>query len=220
MRRILLGILFLLPAFVLAGWLFAEQFPILLSPQWWWISASSPNGAPAACEAATSLRLYQGQRLLFQQPTISAEAAKISADRLIAEHYTLDDSTPPVPLEYGGPSLFSAVFEGQRRLVWVYTARVMTSHVSALPGSEMPGPAAVVYLDANTGDMLALLSAVGAGNASVICPFPLRDWAVATIRFTPFVALAGYVGLLLLLGIVWIVLRLLRKTRAKRQNTV
>ena len=222
MRRLLTGILLSLPALVLAGWLFAEQSPILLSPQWWWISSTSPDGAPAACEAATSLNVYQGQRVLLQQPAISAGEAKTSADQAIAEHYRLADEqeTNAAALEYGGPSLFSAVFDGERRLVWLYTARLMTSHTARMPGTDMPGAAAVVYLDATTGETLALLSAVGTGDAEAMCPFPLRDWAVETVRSTPFLALAGYLGLLLVLTLGWAVARTIRRRRAQRQNTL
>jgi hypothetical protein len=46
-----------------------------------------------------------------------------------------------------------------------------------------------------------------------MCPFPLRDWAVVTLRSTPFLALAGYVGLLVVLGIAGIIYRIVRYHR-------
>lgn len=212
MRRLLIVVLISLPAFVLGGWLLSEQLPILLAPQWWWIGANTPGGAPAACEAATSLRLYDGERVLFEQPSVSPEDARRAADQIIAEHYAIDDEDA-IPIEYGGPSLFRATLNGERRLVWLYTARIMTSHVATLPGTDMTGAAVIVYLDANTGDVLALLSAVGAGAAEVMCPFPLRDWAVAAVRSTPFLALAGYVGLLLIAGVALIGYRVTQNLR-------
>lgn len=217
MRRFFIIVPSLLPVLVLGGWLLSEQLPILLAPQWWWITANSTEGAPAACEAATSLRLYNGERVLFEQPTVSSEDAKAAADRLIAEQYANvgEDEAALTPLEYGGPSLFRATLDGQRRLVWVVTARVGTSHIAGMPGMEMPGAAAVVYIDANTDEPLALLLAAGAGNAPAMCPFPLRDWAVVTIRSTPFLALVGYVGLLLVLGVIVIVYWIVRHNRRK-----
>lgn len=215
-RRSLLVIL-TIPVLVFGGWLLSQQLPILLAPQWWWISASSPDGAPAACEAAISLRLYDGERVLFEQPTISSDAAKAAADRIIVEHYSgIEDETVSARA-YGGPSLFLATLDGERRLVWVVTARIENSHVAGMPGMEMPGAAAVVYVDANTGEPLSLLSAVGAGNAPAMCPFPLRDWAVEMVRSTPFLALAGYVGLLVVLGIAIVAYRIVRR-RSPQDN--
>jgi hypothetical protein len=214
-RRFFIIVLLFLPAVVLGGWLLSEQLPILLAPQWWWIGANTPGGAPAACEAATSLRLYNGERVLFEQSAISAADARTAADRFIAQHYAVEDENAAVPIEYGGPSLFRATLTGERRLVWLYTARIATSHVVTLPGTDMPGAAVIVYLDANTGDVLALLSAVGAGAAEVMCPFPLRDWVVAAARSTPFVALAGYAGLLLALGALLLGYRIIRNLRKK-----
>lgn len=201
MRRILVILLFSLPLLVLAGWLFSRQAPVLLGPQWWWLSASGTSGAPAACEAAASLQRYGGQRVLFQQPAIASQDALARAQAAIADHYQLADGAPVTILETGGPSLFSAVFAGERRLVWLVSARIATSQIADLPGTDMPGAAALVYVDAATGEPLALLSAVGAGQAAVMCPFPLRDWAVATVRSTPFLLLAGYAGLLVVLGL-------------------
>jgi hypothetical protein len=218
MRRLLIAVFFSLPALALGGWLLLQQLPILLAPQWWWISANSPNGAPAACEAATSLRLYNGERVLFEQPPVSSEDAKAAADRLIAERYTNvgeAETTAVTPLEYGGPSLFRATLDSERRLVWLVTARVATSHIAGMPGMEMPGAAAIVYVDANTGEPLTLLSAAGAGHAPAMCPFPLRDWAVVTLRSTPFLALAGYVGLMVALGVTLIIYRIVRHNRHK-----
>jgi hypothetical protein len=220
MRRIPIVILFSLPALVLGGWLLSEQLPVLVAPQWWWISANSPQGAPAACEAATSLRLYNGERVLFEQPTISSDEAKAAADSFIAEQYSKagEDGTAVTSLEYGGPSLFRATLNGERRLVWLYTARVETSHIANMPGTEMPGMAAIIYMDANTGESLALLSAAGAGNAPAMCPFPVRDWAVVAVRGTPFLALTGYVGLLVFLGVVVIIYRIVRRRRTQPQE--
>lgn len=218
MRRLLIAVFFSLPALALGGWLLSEQLPILLAPQWWWIATSSPDGAPAACEAATSLHLYDGERVVFDQPTISSEEAKAAADRLIAEQYTNvgeGETTAVTPLEYGGPSLFRATLDGERRLVWLVTARVATSHIARMPGMEMPGAATIVYVDANTGEPLALLSAAGAGNAPAMCPFPLRDWTVGTLRSTPFLALTGYVGLLVVLSVILIFYRIVRHNRRK-----
>lgn len=198
----------------------SQQFPILLAPQWWWISANNPDGAPAACEAATSLSLYDGERVLFEQPAISSDQAKAAADDWIAAQYVMvdEDETPITSLEYGGPSLFRATLNGERRLVWLYTARLKTSHIAGTPGMDMPGAAAIVYMDANTGEPLALLSAVGAGNAPAMCPFPLRDWAVVTVRSTPFLALAGYIGLLVVLGVVTIIYRIIRRRQKPAQE--
>jgi hypothetical protein len=214
LRRIFMIVFLSLPALLLAGWLLSEQLPILLSPQWWWISANSPIGAPAACEAASTLRLYNGERVLFEQPTVSSEDAKVTADRLIAEYYVGEDEAAVSPLEYGGPSLFRVSLDGERRLAWLYTAQIATSRVAGLPGVAMPGAAAIIYVDASTGEPLALLSAAGAGNAEAICPFPLRDWAVAAARSTPFIAFAVYTGLLLALGVLVVVYRFVRKRRS------
>jgi len=216
-RRFFIIVLLFLPALILGGWLLSQQLPTLLAPQWWWISANHPNGAPAACEAATSLRLYDGERVLFEQPAISADAAKIATDSLITEQYASADGEVITPVEYGGPSLFRATLDGQRRLVWVVTAQLETSHVAGMPGTEMPGAAAIVYVDANTGEPLALLSAVGAGNAPAMCPFPLRDWAVVMVRSTPFLALAGYMGFLIVLGIAAIIYRVVRR-KSSQEN--
>jgi hypothetical protein len=190
----------------------------LLAPQWWWISASSPDGAPAACEAATSLRLYDGERAFLEQPTISSEDAKAAADSLITEHYASAEGETITPVEYGGPSLFRATLDGTRRLVWVVTARLESSHIAGMPGMEMPGAVAIVYVDANTGETLALLSAVGAGNAPAMCPFPLRDWAVVMVRSTPFLAFAGYLGLVVVICVAAVIYRILRR-RTPQENT-
>jgi hypothetical protein len=134
---------------------------------------------------------------------------------MIAEQYASADGEVVTPLEYGGPSLFRATLEGERRLVWVVTARLESSHIAGMPGMEMPGAAAIVYVDANTGETLMLFSAVGAGNAPAMCPFPLRDWAVVMVRSTSFLALAGYVGLILGLGVIMSIYRIVRRRRER-----
>lgn len=213
MRRFVVALL-LLPAVVLGGWLLSEQLPALLEPQWWWIGANGSGGAPAACEAASSLRLYSGERALFEQPTVSADAAKTAADQFIAAHYASGDAAEAAaPIDYSVPSLFRATLDGERRLVWLYTARIASSHVATLPGTDMPGAAVIVYLDANTGEALQGLSAAGASDAEAMCPFPLRDWAVAAARSTAFMTFAGYVGLLLVLGVFVTGWRLISRRR-------
>lgn len=188
MRRLLLIIVgLILPALLLGGWLFYEQWPLWTAAHPGWL----PEGAPGACAAVASLRAFNAERASEGAAVTPLEARQL-AGRLTEAHYDLD--APPV---YADPVLVRADFPNAgRRLAWLYTA--------ALPGESVPPKAAVVYLDAENGGALALITGVQGGET---CTLDLRALLRRAMRTTPALALAGYVGLVAVGGIIFVVYR-------------
>lgn len=187
MRRLLVIAALLLPALLLGGWLIWEQWPIWNAPQPNWL----PEGAPGVCAAVASLRVLNAERAGDQAEVTPLEARKL-ADRLTQHLYDLD--APPA---YAEPVLVRADFPNVgRRLVWLYTA--------ALPGER----AAVIYLDAETGGALSVITG---GAAPAACTLDPRALLHRAVRTTPALALAGYGGLVVAGGVLMVGLRWVRR---------
>ncbi len=203
MRRLLIvGALLGLPALVLAGWLFSSILPTFTAPAPWWLTSNEPGGAPAACEAAGVLRLFNAERVRADLPVTAAEARK-RAERAI------NRLLPQAQIRAeGGPTLVRLrPADRPRAYAWIYTARIFDSPAANLPGAALPGPAAVLLIDAESGAVVFSALAAGAGQGEASCPFPWRDWAVETVRSVPFLALAGYSAALIALTLIWLLLR-------------
>lgn len=201
-RLLIVGALLSLPALVLAGWLLASVLPTFTAPAPWWLTSAEPGGAPAACEAAGILRLFNAERVRADLPVTAVEARK-RAERAI------NRLVPQAQIRAeGGPTLVRLqTADRQQSYAWIYTARILDSPVANLPGATLPGPAAVALIDAESGAVVFSALAAGAGQGEASCPFAWRDWAVETVRSAPFLALAGYSAALTALSLIWLLRR-------------
>lgn len=172
-RRLALSVAALLPAVILGGWLLAEQLPLWTAPRYWWIT---PADAPAACAAIGTLTTYSATRS-NATPAVSAAEARSRAEKVLQWQYNL-----PVPPErFSDPLLLSGTFNGDRRLAWLITAAL-----------DVGG--SVIYVDAATGDPLAVIAAV---TPNAACPFDLRGALVNMARSRAFLLFAGYSGIVI-----------------------
>lgn len=180
----------LIPAVLLGAWLLSEQLPVWTAPQPWWIT---PADAPAACAAVGTLTAYRASRVNDTVAVTSAEALN-RAEKALTWQYQL---TAP-PERFSDPLLVRGTFDGEPRTAWLITAAL-----------DVGG--SIVYLDATTGDPLAIVAAV---TPNAACPFDLRGTLVDMARSRAFQLFAGYVGLLVVGTVALLVIRVLRKRRA------
>lgn len=189
MRRALIAVVILIPALILGARLLTEQLPIWTAPQQWWL----PTDAPAACAAVGSMSAYRAVRS-NETPAIPAVEAVRRAEKVIAwQYFTAGD----VPMSE--PLLISGMFDGETRLAWVITAALSTAE---------SGGGTVIYVDAATGDPLAVVAALSPNAA---CPFDLRGALVDLVRSQAFLLFAGYAGAVMVAGAALLVIRLIQR---------
>lgn len=194
-----------LPTLLLAGWFFITQWPLWTAAQSWWITPRGADSAPAGCEAAGLLRALGASRA-FGETAINAADAERLARAVLVEAY----GDLPAGLPAGGPGLVQVTVGGTQRTAWIITTALAARRVDA-SGIVLPYPAAVVLVDAATGDILELAHAANAGDAARDCPFPLRTLVVNALRSAPFVGMAVYLGAVFVLGASWLVVRRMRR---------
>lgn len=189
-KRLAAIVALLIPAVLLGAWLLSEQLPVWTAPQPWWIT---PADAPAACAAVGTLTAYGATRINDTVAVTPAEALN-RAEKALTWQYQL--AAPPE--RFSDPLLVRGTFDGAPRTAWLITAAL-----------DVGG--SVVYLDATTGDPLAIVAAV---TPNAACPFDLRGTLVDMARSQSFQLFAGYVGLLVVGAVALLVMRVLLKRRA------
>jgi hypothetical protein len=189
-KRLTAIVALLLPAVILGTWLLSEQLPVWTAPQSWWLT---PTDAPAACAAVGTLTAYRAARVNDTVPVTPAEALN-RAEKALTWQYQL--AAPPE--HFSDPLLVRGTFDGEPRTVWLITAAL-----------DVGG--SLVYLDATTGDPLAIVAAV---TPNAACPFDLRGTLVDMARSRSFQLFAGYLGLLVVAGVALLIIRVIRKRRA------
>ncbi|MBK8029907.1 MAG: hypothetical protein IPK17_10440 [Chloroflexi bacterium] len=189
-KRLTAIVALLLPAVILGTWLLSEQLPVWTAPQQWWIT---PADAPAACAAVGTLTAYRAARVNDTVPVTPAEALN-RAEKALQWQYQL---TAP-PERFSDPLLVRGTFDGEPRTAWLITAAL-----------DVGG--SLVYLDATTGDPLAIVAAVTPNTA---CPFDLRGTLVDMARSRSFQLFAGYLGVLVVGAVALQIIRVVRKRQA------
>jgi hypothetical protein len=183
-RRLLL--ILALPPLALILWLVAAQLPRWTAPQPGWFTGGEDT--PGVCAAVGSLALYGASR---GDPSagIGLDAARTSATKVVAEHYDA------AALALGDPLAVQAALPNTERRAYYVVTALLTQ--DALP------KAAVIYLDAATGEPRALITATE--DPAVGCAFNLRAALLDALRSPPALALGVYLvvvigGALLLLA--------------------
>ncbi len=176
-RRLIAASLIAIPALILLGWLIAVQLPVWTAPQPDWFAPDTPG----VCAAVASLHTYNAVRA-NDTPTIAGAEAVEQAAALVERHYTQSAAAVSSPL------LVRARFADGERLAWLLTAQLETG-------------AAVTYIDAQTGEPLALITALSPSPAQD-CALNVRRALIDAVKSPPFLLLAGYLALLVVLFIV------------------
>lgn len=184
-----LGIALLLPVLLIGGWLGVEQLPVWTQIRHEAIRAPDGSSAPAACEAASLLRQWDA-RLTVPSGIAPEQALERARAALAAQGLDVPQDGPrslPIGAEIA--------LDGQRRAIWLLTFGLDAPRRDA-HGIALPGPAALVVLDAADGGAIysGLIAASPADPASA-CPFDVRGALVDLVRSPAFLLLAGYIGL-------------------------
>lgn len=167
-RRLLI---LLLPALALIVWLVAAQLPRWTAPQPDWFAPDTP----AVCAAVQSLALYDARRV-DPADGIGREAARADAEQMIADYY----DAPPLAVS-ASLAVEAALPGGERRAYFVVTARLTDA---------APEQAAIIYLDAATGEPGGLITATV--DPAATCDFDLRGVLLAGLRSPPLLLLIAY----------------------------
>lgn len=176
-------LLALIPVVILAAWLIASQLPTWSAPHSGWFASD----VPGRCAAVASLRAHQGSL----SPAPPLEETVLSAAKS-----ALDAAVSGINWVYSNLFVVRATFGGEARSAWLMAARGESIGIA---------PVAVVYLDA---DSLAVLDvAVGFDDPAASCDFNLRRAVRDAVLSPPFVILAGYTALLVVVGVGWLIIR-------------
>ncbi|MBI1258023.1 MAG: hypothetical protein GC204_11180 [Chloroflexi bacterium] len=194
MRRLLIAFVVALPALILIGWLVATQLPRWTAPQANWFPAKTPG----VCAAVDSLVLYQATRA--DVGGIGRDTALDDAMLVVVEHYKLNASDIALT-DRAVLSVEAALPGDQRRGYYVASIR--------LNNDPLP-KAAVIYLDAESGDPRALITATEDPNEN--CDFDIKAALLAAVKSPPLLLLLAYGGIVVVAAAArWLFKR--RKTR-------
>jgi hypothetical protein len=177
-RSLTVPALLLLPALALVVWLVSAQLPLWTAPEPHWFAP----GTPGVCAAVESLKLYEGQRSAASER--GAQDARSIVGQLAANTYEGG------ALALSEPLIVQATLPGDERR----TYSLVTAQLSG-------DAAAVVYVDAESGEARAVITTVE--NASVRCDFDLRGALITAVRSLPMMLLAAYAVLTVVGLIVW-----------------
>ena len=183
-RRLIIWLV--IPAAVLIVLLITAQLPRWTAPQPGWFGADTPG----VCAAVASLTLYDAVR--GGASGIGSEAARDRAVQVAADYVDAEALTVSDPLEV------EATLPGdERRAVYVVTVGLATDSTLAT--------AAVIYLDAASGDPLSLIAATEQADGATACAFDLRGALIAAVKSPPLLLLVAYtLGAAGLLAARWI----------------
>nr|AUN37558.1 hypothetical protein [uncultured bacterium] len=177
MRRALIAFVFVVPALALIGWLIATQLPRWTAPQANWF-ASAPN-TPGVCAAVESLVLYGATRA--DVGGIGEDAALDDAMLAVVGHYKVDSLNV---LVRGMPVLgVQATLPGGQQRGEYYVVVVPLQN-DALP------KAAVIYIDAQTAEAQAVITAIVDPAAN--CDFDVKAALLAAVKTPPLIGLVAY----------------------------
>lgn len=150
-----------LPLVVLLGWFVTEQAPGWMMTVPGWLRPTGADPALGACEALAAVDGYQGEFVNFQHPTaVTAQDAPARAREQVAAHVdvSLDGA------DVSQATLVRARFPGAgERLAWLV--------IVTLPreADTRFDRVAVAFVDADSGDLLALSSGVSVTDARTAC---------------------------------------------------
>lgn len=201
-RLIFLALAFV-PALLLASWFVYERAPVWFSATPAWLNPSGESAIPGACEALNALKVYRG-RFVAESAALDADTARARANTAIAEHYALPAGGTAHTRH---AALVRATFpDGGERLVWLALADLA-------PGAEgRLDKAAVVFVDAQTGDLLALHTAMSASDPRVACGGGPVSRRALLREYLPLLLALGWLGLA---AFGWILIRLRRRRRMR-----
>jgi hypothetical protein len=166
LRRITV-LLLVLPALALAVWGLSAALPIWSAPQPAWFAPDTP----AICALVDWLERAGAERLdPAAQGVIARDEAIERIDAQLARTY--DSAPPPI----GDPILIRAVLDDSSRTVWIASA-------------EYSNGAALIALDAGTGEPLALIHAIA---PRPYCPFDSGAALRRTVTLPPLILLSLY----------------------------
>jgi hypothetical protein len=173
-RRLLIVFGLAIPALVLIGWLIAAQLPRWTAPQANWFV---PN-TPGVCAAVDSLVLYGATRA--NVGGIGRDVAILDAAQVVQTHYEF--GTAALPSSRSEPLGVQATLPGDLP---------RTYYVITMALSDDPLPkAAVIYLDAATGDPRALI--MGIADPAANCDLDVKAALLAAAKSPPLILLVIY----------------------------
>jgi hypothetical protein len=186
LRRLLIAFVLAVPALILIGWLVASQLPRWTAPQANWF----PPNTPGVCAAVDSLVLYQATRADVggignfvdaggaAQLVITEDAAQF-----VKLHYGFGASVHPSSVPLG----VQATLPGdQPHAYYLVTMRLSDNALAKVT---------VMYLDAQTGDIKALITAIA--DPAATCNLDVKAALLAAAKSLPFILLAGYAALVI-----------------------
>jgi hypothetical protein len=193
LRRALIALVVIVPALVLIGWLISAQLPRWTAPQANWFA---PNTL-GVCSAVDSLKLYDASRA--DVGGIGRDAALVEAAQATAQHYTGQIAPDTgISIKVSPAVGVQATLPGDQRRG--YYLVIMPLSADALP------KVAIVYVDAQTGDIKALITAIDDPAAN--CEFDVKAALLAAVKSPPLLLLVAY-GVLVVVGLVagWLLRR-------------
>lgn len=205
--RLIFLALALVPALLLAGWFVYERAPVWFAATPAWLNPSGDSAIPGACEALDALRVYRG-RFVSESATLDVDSARAQANATIAQHYALPAGSTVAPQHI---ALVRATFpDGGERLAWLALADLA-------PGDDgRLDQVAIVFIDAQTGDLLALHTAMSASDPRVACGGGPVSQRALLREYLPLLLALGWLGLA---AFGWILMRLRRRWRLKTTVT-
>ena len=181
-------ILLTLPLVVLLGWFVTEQSPSWFSAVPAWLRPTSTTPATGACEALASVNAYGGEFIRYATPTaLTADDAVTRTREAVQANYgfTLEDDTSVSP-----PVLVRGTFPASgERLAWLVIAVLPKE-----PDARFDR-VAVVFIDAETGDLRALDTAVSVTDARAACGGGPVSRRALVRQYLPLLLAAAYVAL-------------------------
>jgi hypothetical protein len=203
---LLLRVLPILPILGLLGWFVYEQLPVWTAPQPAWVRYPDLMALPNGCEAASALQMYGAARDVTAATTLTQEEATAQIAAVVDAQYP--DQAYQTLLD---AELVRGAFGDETSAWW---------SVVQFEGDSLLPRGAAVFISAQTGEPLAVITTMGAGAQGMdgVCgsftPQP-RGLRAQLRPYLPLMVLAGYVGVV---GIVAIGLRLRKKNETRRDE--
>jgi hypothetical protein len=186
-RRIYTTIVLALPLVLLLGWFVTEQAPRWLPTVPGWLRPASGEAATGACEALAAVEAYDGSFInFFQQSALHMDDARARARQHAEAAYgvTLPDDASLSPA-----TRVTATFPGVgERLVWLAIATLPKA-----PDDRFDH-VGVLFVDAETGDLLALNTATSVVDAATACGGGPVGRRALVRQYLPLLLAGAYVG--------------------------